>query len=75
MQLTSHHQDKTLIHIFSPLEFIVANFMTSFHRQSTSKTSTSIRKVAHQGSNSAEVSPYPEGNLRNGDHCFLRGEE
>jgi hypothetical protein len=32
-------------------------------------------KVAHHESNSTKVSPYDGGNLCNGDHLFLEGEE
>ena len=32
-------------------------------------------KVAHQGPSSTEVSSSHGGTQRNGDHCFLRGEE
>ena len=40
-----------------------------------SRPTPSSGKVTHQGPSSAEVSSSHGGTQRNGDHCFLRGEE
>ena len=40
-----------------------------------SKPTPSLGQVAHEGPSSAKVSSSLGGTQRNGDHCFLRGEE